>query len=233
MVPSSFVTLDALPRTPNGKVNRKALPAPSVSDEEPDEDFASPRDEVEYHLIENLGGTSARKPISIRANFFDIGGHSLLLLRLIAMIEKSFGVSLPVATFFQAATIEQIAPLLRQTPLRRELQFKPSGSSILVVIQPGDPASGRTPLFCLPPLFGGVYIYRKFAQLIGTDQPVIGIQAKGMDGTEPPLDRIEDMATFYLEQNPRHAACWPVLPVRLFLRRDNCLSDGVPTSPSG
>ncbi len=156
MQPSAFVILDALPRTPNGKVDRNALPAPDLA-EVAKASYIAPANEIEQRMLvlwEKLLGISK---ISATANFFDIGGHSLLAAQLLAKIEKSFGKKLPLATLFQAPTIQQLSAALAG---------KTSNQSIsgLVALQ----ASGsKIPVFCLH----GVPSMRLLSQELGQDQP--------------------------------------------------------------
>jgi acyl carrier protein len=114
MLPSSFVLLDALPLTSTGKVDRQALPAPEQTRSGLEEAFVTPRDALEVQPTEIYEKILDVQSIGIRDNFFELGGHSLLAVRLGASIEKQFSKDLPLATLFQAPTIEQLATLLRQ-----------------------------------------------------------------------------------------------------------------------
>jgi acyl carrier protein len=112
MLPTAWVLLDALPLTPNGKVDRSALPTPGVTRPESGGTFVAPRDETELELAQIWEEVLGVQPIGIRDNFFDLGGHSLLVVRLFAQIERTTGVNLPLTTLFQAPTIEQLARVL-------------------------------------------------------------------------------------------------------------------------
>lgn len=113
MVPAACSWLDALPLTPNGKVDRRALPAVAavaVVSEEPQ----GPRDDLERQLVAIWEATLGVAPIGVADNFFDLGGHSLVAVRLFARIEAAFGRKLPLATLFSAPTIGELAALLRE-----------------------------------------------------------------------------------------------------------------------
>jgi acyl carrier protein len=112
MVPAAFAFLDTLPRTPNQKVDRLALPAPTRSAS--NGHHVAPRDELERRLATIWERELNIAPISMTDNFFHLGGHSLLAVRLFSEIEKALGTRLPVATLFTAQTVEQLAALLRQ-----------------------------------------------------------------------------------------------------------------------
>jgi amino acid adenylation domain-containing protein len=114
MIPATFVMLDALPLNPNGKVDRKALPAPDRIRSEFAEGFVAPRDELELQLTKTWEKVLGVHPIGVTDNFFELGGQSLTALRLFAQIEKILGKNLPLGTLFQAPTIEKLAGILRE-----------------------------------------------------------------------------------------------------------------------
>jgi amino acid adenylation domain-containing protein len=110
MVPSAFVPLDALPLTGSGKIDRTALPAPDPSAGEGSaEGFVAPRNLVEELLAEMWADVLRRAPIGATQNFFALGGHSLLAAQAIARILETFGVEIPIRTFFQTPTVEGLA----------------------------------------------------------------------------------------------------------------------------
>ena len=123
-------------------------------------------------------------------NYFDLGGDSSVAVQLFAQIDKVFGVKLPLATLFDAPTIEELARVLRQ-------EEAPAGWSPLVPIQT---SGSRPPFFCIHGAGGNVLIYRELAERLGPDQPFYGLQAVGLDASRPPLTRIEDMATAYAKE---------------------------------
>jgi thioesterase domain-containing protein/acyl carrier protein len=123
-------------------------------------------------------------------NYFDLGGDSSLAVQLFAQIEKIFGVKLPLATLFEAPTIEELARILRRDD-------SPTGWSSLVTIQS---SGSRPPFFCIHGAGGTVLVYRELAQRLGPDQPFYGLQAIGLDASCPPLTRIEDMAALYTKE---------------------------------
>jgi len=189
MVPSSFVVLDELPLTANGKLDRNALPAPDGK-QFLENAFVAPHNTLELLLTKSWEKVLEVRPIGVKDNFFELGGHSLLAVRLFAQIEKVLGKKLPLATLFQAPTIEQLASLLS------EEQWSPSWSS-LVPIQPGG---SKPPLFCLHLALGHVLFYRDLAHRLGSDQPVYAFQPQGLDGTRPRHTRIEEMASHYIKE---------------------------------
>jgi len=190
MLPSAFVMLREMPLTPNGKVNRQALPALEQSEPAADEMLVPPKDMVESQLVRIWETILGVRPVGIKHDFFELGGHSLLAVRLMQRIEQTFGRKLPAATLLQARTIEQLAVMVRQ-------EGWSSPWSSLVPIQVGG---SRVPFFCVHGAGGVVIRFRDLARHLGKDQPVYGLQARGMDGKHPCDDRVEDMATHYLEE---------------------------------
>jgi amino acid adenylation domain-containing protein len=113
IVPSAYVFLYALPLSASGKIDRNALPIPDIS-KQLNEEFTAPRNEVEKQLANVWEKLLGHHSISIHDNFFALGGHSLLSVRLISEIEKTFNYRLPLASFSQISTIAEIAQLLRE-----------------------------------------------------------------------------------------------------------------------
>jgi surfactin family lipopeptide synthetase A len=190
MVPAAFVRLGAMPQTDNGKVDRRALPPPNLTDFATQEGFVAPRDTIEAQLAKVWERIFGRRPIGVRDNFFDLGGHSLLAVRMMQQVEQDFHKRLPVATLLEASTVEQMAQLLRQE------EWSPQWSS-LVALQAGG---SKTPFFCIHGIGGEVLNYRELALRLGPDQPVYGLQAQGLDGKHPCHERVEDMAEHYIKE---------------------------------
>jgi aspartate racemase len=189
MVPSSFVVLDELPLTKNGKLDHHALPAPDGK-EFLANTFVAPRDTLELLLTKTWEQVLDVQPIGVTDNFFDLGGNSFSAVRLFAQIANVCRKKLPLATLFQAPTVEQLANLIN------EEKWTPAWSS-LVPIQPGG---SKPPLFCLHLAPGHVLFYRDLALRLGLDQPVYGFQPKGLDGSQPYHTGIEEMARHYIKE---------------------------------
>jgi amino acid adenylation domain-containing protein len=189
MIPSAIVKLEALPLTPNGKVDRRALLASDTARPELQSAFVAPRDTLELQVTQIWEDVLNVRPIGVTDNFFTLGGHSLLAVRLIALLQQQFGQNLPLATLFQAPTIEHLASTLRQPT--EERQWSP-----LVKIQPGG---SKRPFFCVPGSGGNVIYFYHLARHLGSDQPFYGLQARGLDGEQMPHTQVEDMAAYYIE----------------------------------
>lgn len=189
MVPADFVFLKALPVTPNGKVDRRALPAPLAQVAEA-ENVIAPRDAVESQLVKMWEQVLGKRPIGVGDNFFELGGHSLLAVRLMGKVEKTFGRQLPLTALVQAPTIKQFAVLVRQDS-ESELW------SSLVPLQ----AEGSKPTFFFVHGLGGTVLrFHELARRMAPDQPFFGVQAPGLNGERPCLKDVNQYAAYYLEQ---------------------------------
>jgi amino acid adenylation domain-containing protein len=187
MVPAEFVTLEAMPLTPNGKIDRRGLPEPKPT---PAIEKAQTSDPLEAQLVDIWQEVLRRKPIEVRDNFFELGGHSLLAARLMHRTGQVLGKPLPLALLFESPTIQQMAASLRRDGWSHHW-------SSLVPIQ----ASGsRPPFFCVHGVGGNVLGFRELAARMAPDYPFYGLQSYGLDGTNPCHGRVEDMAAHYLRE---------------------------------
>jgi amino acid adenylation domain-containing protein/non-ribosomal peptide synthase protein (TIGR01720 family) len=114
MVPSAFVLLDEMPLTPNGKINRRALPAPEISRPELDGGYVAPRNDIEVALVDLWQEVLGINEVGVSDNFFDLGGHSLKATRLLSKVRSIFRTQLPLSVVFEAVTIEALARALVQ-----------------------------------------------------------------------------------------------------------------------
>jgi thioesterase domain-containing protein len=181
LLPSEILVVKALPRTPNGKLDRAALPAP----ERKDTAALAPRDLLEMELA-RLWEELLGRPVGVRDDFFELGGHSLLAVRLLSAIRSQLGRDLPLAALFQGPTVERLAVLLRQ-------EGTGPGSG-LVPIRAGE----GNPLVCIHPAGGSVACYAALARSLG-DRPVWALEARGLAAGEEPRTSLEEMATAYIE----------------------------------
>jgi amino acid adenylation domain-containing protein/thioester reductase-like protein len=109
MVPTVFVMMDKFPLTPNGKVDRRALPAPSQDRPELDVPMVEPTNEIERDLVQIWSQMLGVVPIGIHDNFFDLGGHSLFIARMMTQVAETFAVNLPLSELFTAPTVAGLA----------------------------------------------------------------------------------------------------------------------------
>jgi len=190
MVPSTFIELDEIPLTPNGKIDRKALPVPDSTISRTEAAFVAHRDDLELRLTKIWEEILGLHPIGIKDNFFDLGGHSLQAVRMFADVEVTFGKSIPLATILQSPTIEALAQILRQDNWS-------APESSLVPIQP----NGSNPnFFCVHAKGGNVLFYKDLARYLGSDQPFYGLQARRLAGRQIGHSTVEEMAEYYIKE---------------------------------
>jgi amino acid adenylation domain-containing protein len=189
MVPSVVVFLDKLPRTSNGKVDRRGLPKPVIVPRE--NGPAAPQTALETQLVAIWEKVLRRHPIGITDNFFsELGGNSLQAVQIFCQIDQILGKRLPLATLFEAPTIEKLAQKMSQD--RRPENWKP-----LVAIQ----LSGtRPPFFGIHGANGNVLFYLRFSEFLGREQPFYGLQSQGLDGNPIARTTVETIAAYYLEE---------------------------------
>ena len=216
MVPAAFVLLPALPLTPSGKLDRRALPEPERAAAVP------PRDLQELALVRLWEEILDVRPVGVSDDFFELGGHSLLAVRLMVRIRERFRRELPLASLFRARTIENLAALLRQ---EGEVPSRAALVAITEITPPvaapgGQAGDRRRPFVCVHPAGGNVLCYAELARVLGPRQPFYGLQFPGVDGAgddrlQPPLSTIEDLAAHYVaavraagHQGPHRLGGW-------------------------
>lgn len=188
MVPSALVELESLPMTPNGKIDRKALPKSSLA--RPRVGSIESVDSFEAELIKIWERVLDIHPIGLTDNFFELGGHSLQAVRMFAEVEERFAKNIPLATLFEAGTIKQLAGLLRE-----DGWAAPEASLVPIQTQGSKP-----PFFCVHAKGGNVLFYKDLARYLGTDQPFYGLQARRLAGRQVGHDSVEEMAAFYIKE---------------------------------
>ncbi len=170
-----------------------------------DSEYVEPRDDIERTLVgfwEELLGVQS---VGIRDSFFDLGGHSLIAVRLFAKIKRTYQVEYPISVLFEAPTIERCADMIRSVVGADAGQKAPVPESQqrrykhLVPMHPRDPGR-KTPFFLIAGMFGNVLNLRHLAHLIGTDRPFFGVQARGLYGDDQPHETFEEMARDYLAE---------------------------------
>jgi acyl carrier protein len=114
MIPSAFVLLDALPLTLNGKIDRRALPAPETSRPSLEDSYVAPRTPIEEQVAQIWSEILRLERVGIHDNFFDLGGHSLLATQVMARLRQNFQLDFPVRSLFEAPTVAGLADVIVQ-----------------------------------------------------------------------------------------------------------------------
>ena len=196
MIPSAFVWLDALPLTPTGKLDTRKLPMPDAAAVAASSAVVPPRNEIESGIAKIWARVLGRNAPSVRDDFFSVGGHSLLALRLLGEIRDEFGVEISARRLFETPTIEGLAACITE----QATATVPAGN-FLVPIQRGNPP--MKPLFLMPGGWGGeieFLVYGELSRQIDPTRPIWGLKARGAGTAEAPHAHVAEMAADYLRE---------------------------------
>jgi FkbH-like protein len=155
------------------------------------DNFVAPRTATEIALANIWQKLLRIEPIGIQDDFITLGGTSLTGVSLFSQIETQFGKNLPLTTLLQASTIADLAALIDQST--------PVGSTSWSALVPLQPQGSQPPLFCPHAAGGNVLVYRNLVPYLGDDQPLYGLQPKGLDGEEQPFESFLEIAEYYIE----------------------------------
>lgn len=195
-VPGWIVPVKELPLTPNGKVDLSRLPDPVAAvSGGPQKVISPPEGETELKLAAIWGRLLKIETERLEAeeSFFTMGGYSLMVLRLLSLVEEAFEVQVAVADFFSCPTIRHLARLVE-----RELaRGGPEGPKTTLI--PVRTSGRRPPLCCFHPVGGNVGPYRDLAALLPPDRPVYMLQNPGLESGEAPLESIEELAELHIQ----------------------------------
>jgi amino acid adenylation domain-containing protein len=187
MVPSQVLFLSALPMTPNGKIDRKALPSPSAR--AVTSAAVAPRSELERELVAIWEELLERKPIGVTDDFFALGGHSLLAVMLVTALKTRLGINVPLSRVLEQPNIAAFAAGI-------EGQGEPERRSRHLLALHAEGA--RPPLVLVAGVGGYTFTYRNFPKLLGKDQPVFTFMAVGAEDEGELVEHsIEHMAEIY------------------------------------
>ena len=194
MLPDNFINLNKLPLLLNGKINFTALSESCPHNKPIPEKTNVSTTETEKLLVSIWSEFLSLENIDVNDNFFELGGHSLIAVEVMMRIEKETGKMLPLSTLFEYPTIKKLASLLqsdkKETLWKSLVPIKPSGSKAPVYIIHG---SGLNVLN-----FSSISLY------VDEEQPVYGLQAKGLNGADEPLNNMEEIAADYISQIIEH-----------------------------
>ena len=206
MVPSAFVIVDRLPLTIQGKLDRNALPPPPTQRQSSSPSEAPPVTATQKTLVQIWEELLEVSPIGIDDDFFDLGGHSMLAVRMVTQVQQRTGQTLPLSALFRKPTVEQLADLLDHS--------QSSENSLVVPLSLGG---ADEPIFCIHPAGGTVFCYRELAQYFAGQRVVYGIQARGLDGRQSPHSTLQEMAADYADaivaavpSGPIHLVGWSI-----------------------
>jgi len=204
MIPWRVIPIDQLPRTPQGKIDRGSLPDPFFEERSAPNRTDPPRSATERQLALLWQHLLGRSSVGPHDDFFVLGGDSLQTLLMLAAVEKQHGVVVPLGRFARIPTLAALAALV-------ESRRKADGESeqMVIPVQAGD----GPPLWVIHPIGGHVIFTERLRHYMDPRQPIIGIQSRGIEGSTPPLERIEDMADLYCKLIRSHQPRGPYLIV--------------------
>jgi amino acid adenylation domain-containing protein len=189
MLPVAVVTVPAWPLTPNGKIDRAALPDQAAATARATVGL-SPRNQTELHLCKIWEDLLGVEEVGVRDDFFALGGHSLLAVSMFDAVERLFGKRIPMDTlWYEGGTVETLARILRQD----------QGAISWPMLVPMQAQGDRTPVFLVHTLGGSLFHYHDLVRELGDGQPVYGLQARGVYGKEAPRTTVEAIAADCIE----------------------------------
>jgi non-ribosomal peptide synthetase component F/thioesterase domain-containing protein len=178
---AELISVDSIPRRPDGSADFALLPPPGTSkpSDASSEEYIGPRDDLESSLVAIWEEVLGIRPIGIRNSFFELGGYSLMIVRLFARINKVLGTSLPITTIFNAPTVESLADIVRGRAYY---------SSLVPVQTSGD----KPPFF----MIHSYLLYSGIPRVIGADTPFYGLRELDTDAQDM---TVEQRAAAYLD----------------------------------
>lgn len=188
MIPTTFVTVDALPRTDNGKLDRAALATLSPQAATVEQHDGA-RDVLEVQLAQMWQRLLHIAEPGITDDFFTIGGDSLSAVDMLAEVSKRYGREFTLSDLLPQATIAHLSDLIRR-PVS-------SDSPALVALQS---AGDRSPFYAIHAIDGDVFGYGPLSRHLGATRPVYGIRACGIDGSAAPLTSVKTIAAYCIGQ---------------------------------
>ncbi|HHC29983.1 MAG TPA: non-ribosomal peptide synthetase, partial [Rhodobacterales bacterium] len=192
------VAVEDWPKTPGGKIDLRRLPRPGAASPTPHEAGAVVDDDTRAVMAAFRKVLKARH-VGPDQSFFDLGGHSILMLRLIARLEGQMGLRTNVATVAAHPTPRRLAKALRAG----KVVLDPS------VVVPIQPEGTRAPIYGIHVIGENGSFFRPLAEALGPDQPLFGLSVGQLSDSTP--TRIEDTARFYLEQIQKHRPEGPLV----------------------
>ncbi|MCX7898838.1 MAG: AMP-binding protein, partial [Methylocystis sp.] len=188
MQPSAIISIEGIPLSPNGKLDRAALPDPIIAQSEARLHVA-PRNTAEWLLVKEFKEILGVDKIGVTDNFFELGGHSLSAIRLVERIRRLFGRTLAPSELFRTSTVEAIA--------RRISEHQGETASCLVSL---NRPTQIPPLYCVHPAGGSVMRYRRLAESLDGIIEVVGVQSRSVLNPAHLDASIEEMAKAYISQ---------------------------------
>jgi amino acid adenylation domain-containing protein len=191
MVPGLWLEIDELPLNANGKIDRKGLP--DIQNWHSEKEIIAPKNDAEKEMVSIWKKILGLPQISIRDNFFDLGGQSLLVILLLTEIEKKYKKKVRISTFLKFSTIESLVSHLH---LGEEGSGQHHFKSLVAIKATGT----KLPLYIIPGDGMNLVNFRNLAGYLDKEQPFYSLQPKGLDGFEESYNNIKDIASHYISE---------------------------------
>ena len=189
MIPQEYNVLEEFPTTLNGKIDRNLLSIKTLKKEKTS--FKTKITSKSEELVASIWKNSLKiNSINVNDNFFELGGHSMVAIKVMVELEKLTGKRLPLSALLEYPSVGQLASLLDN----KNPSFKWKS------LVPMKPKGSKPPLFIVHGANYNVLVFEKLAQCLDADQPVYGLQAKGIDGTDKPDGTVEEMAANFISE---------------------------------
>jgi len=180
MIPAYFVQLEKLPINPNGKVDRKNLPAPEGLMMATGVAYVAPRSEMEEKLVSIWQEVLGKEKVGVKDSFFELGGHSLKAMKLQQLLDKKLGIHLKIQDIYNHPTIE-------------EMGFGRHGNSRTIKLNSGH-AALKTGFYFIPPVLGSSILFKPIADVLQDTAICYGLEYSGLEKGEPLYGSIEESA---------------------------------------
>lgn len=193
MIPCRFIGMPSLPLTPNGKIDRAALPDPSEVLDAPDRNprVTQPRTDTEACVYRIWSEVLSRNNIALDDDFFDLGGQSILAVRICDRIHRTLMVDLPVSALLDQRTIGELSAHI-------DGLLKGSVTHSRTSVVPIQPNGTYPAIFCVAGVGGNPLTFLDLAEALGPQQPFYALEHQGVDGKRRPHDSIEAMAQAFV-----------------------------------
>lgn len=199
MVPHEYVIMHSFPLLPNGKINRNGLPKPEKHSQQTAAKINLPQTLTEQMVTGIWANALQIDMVGPDEDFFELGGHSLTAVQIMTKLESETGKRLPIAALFESPTVRQLSAFIDTGNI----------SSSWGSLVPVKPNGTKPPLYIVHGDALNVMIFNSLARNLDDEQPVFGLQARGLNGIEKPDESIEAMAAFYIEEITKHNAEGP------------------------
>jgi amino acid adenylation domain-containing protein len=196
MIPGVLENLKQFPLTSNGKIDKQALSNLEITNQTGT--YVAPQTELQLKLADIWKEILGVERVGIDDNFFELGGHSLMAVRMTTKLEAEIGIRFPLSILYKYPTINALMSSSEVNPSYLQTQWK----SLVPIKQSGS----KLPIYIIHGSGLNVLNFSSIATFVDSEQPVYGLQAKGLSGMEDPLDDMKEIASSYiaeiLEHNP-------------------------------